>query len=117
MATDAPALGTWVRSRLGLVGSGAVVGVFVGIVAVAALALYGGARFGIRKAFALGALAVGLGALGWSGYGLVGRRESRPGVPGGVREQAGASGRRAMARVTGFGIGIMLGVTLIEALL
>ena len=106
------------RSRVRLVGGGVIVGVVGGLVAATALSLYGASvGFGTRKAFALGALALGIGAIGWSGYAFVDSGRLRRGNTVGIDSRDGTSGRRAMARVAGFGGGIMLGATALEAVL
>jgi len=68
--------------------------------------------------FALGGLALSLGLLGWSGSILAG-----PGLKN-MRQYMDARGdwsendsRRAMARVGGFGAGMMLGTSVVAAVL
>ena len=109
----------WIRFRLRLVGSGVLVGLAVGVVATFALAAYGGStRFGTRKAFALGALALGFAVLGWSGSILAGRGvENLQRRVDGRSDWTEADSRRAMARIVGLGVGMMLSVGLLEVLL
>lgn len=111
-------LGRWVRVRVRLVVGGLLAGAVVGLVATGALALYGdSAAFGTRKAFALGALVLGFGVLGWSGSVIAGRGvenlQRRLETTSGWTE---ADSRRAMGRIAGFGAGVMLSAGALEAL-
>ncbi|ACV46351.1 MULTISPECIES: DUF7268 family protein [Halomicrobium] len=109
----------WARPRARIVGSALATGALAGPIAVAVLALYAeGTLFGTRKAFALGALAFGFGLLGWSGSVLAGRGvEAMQRHLDAAGDWTEADSRRAMARVTGFGFGAMLGVSATAALL
>ena len=116
MATAAPA--DWVRPRCWLVGSAAVVGVPLGPVAAALLAVAGdGVAGGTRTAFAAGSLVFGFGLLGWSGSVFAGR-----GVEAMQRhldtgsDWTEADSRRAMARTVGFGAGLMIGASALAAI-
>jgi hypothetical protein len=119
MAARERTLGRWVRIRLRLLGGGFLAGTVVGLVATAALATYGGStQFGTRKAFALGALALGFAVLGWAGSILGGRGiENLQGHLDGDSDWTEADSRRAMARIVGFGAGMMVSVGVVEAVL
>lgn len=119
MATREPGPSRWTGSRVRIVVAGALVGVVVGFAATITLALYGGsAAFGTRKAFALGALILGFAVLGWSGSILAGRGvENLQRRLDGGSDWTEADSRRAMARIAGFGAGMMVSVGLIEAVL
>ncbi|WP_228546057.1 DUF7268 family protein [Halegenticoccus tardaugens] len=101
-----------VRTRLRRFGSAFVAGVAVGVVGLGVGALRSGTvRAASDVVFALGALALGLGVLGWAGSILAG-----DGVES-MRRHLDVSAdwtergsRRAMARVSGFGAGVMAGV-------
>ena len=108
----------WARPRARIVGSALAAGALAGPLAVAALALYGdGTLFGTRKAFALGALAFGFGLLGWSGSIVAGRSvEAMQRHLDTASDWTEADSRRAMVRITGFGFGVMLGVSATAAI-
>ena len=117
MATREFDLRRWTRTRARLVAGGLLVGAVVGLAATGALALYGGsAAFGTRKSFALGALVLGFAVLGWSGSVLAGRgietMRRRLDVASDWTE---ADSRRAMARIAGFGAGMMISVAIVES--
>ena len=112
-------IGRWVRLRARLVGGAALVGAVIGALGMAAVALWtGDVRAGESTGFALGALALGCGVLGWAGSVLVGR-----GVEAARRHAVTTTdwterdSRRAMARIAGFGAGVMVGVSLVAAAL
>lgn len=65
------------------------------------------------RAFALGALALGFGVLGWSGSVIAGRgfEHAQTYLETGT-DWTEHDSRRAMARISGFGAGSMLGVVL-----
>lgn len=112
-------LADWARPRVRLVGGAATVGLVLGSVAMVGLALWtGDARAGESTVFALGALGLGFGLVGWSGSVLAGR-----GIEAMQRYMGTATGwterdsRRAMARVTGVGAGAMVGASLAAAAL
>ena len=113
-----PTLSAWVRPRLWLVGTALLGGAIVGPAAVVLLTLYGGgAAFGTRKAFALGALALGFGVIGWSGSIFAGRGiESMQRHLDTGSDWTEADSRRAMGRIAGFGGGMMVGVSVVEPL-
>ena len=118
MATREFDFRNWVGRGARLLAGGALAGMIVGIVLTVGLSLYGeGAAFGTRKSFALGALVLGFAVLGWSGSIIAGR-----GVENLQRHLDSGSGwteadsRRAMARIAGFGAGVMLSVSLIEVI-
>jgi hypothetical protein len=111
-------LSAWARPRLWIVASALLAGAIAGPVVVAILAVYGsGAAFGTRKAFALGALALGFGVIGWSGSIFAGRGiESMQRHLNTASDWTEADSRRAMGRIAGFGCGVMVGVSVVEAL-
>jgi len=116
MATDAR---TWLRRRLVLVGSALGVGVAVGALAMAGATLYTGDPRGSEgTVFALGALGLGFGLLGWSGSIFAG-----PGIENMQRYMDTGAGwseadsRRAMARIGGFGAGVMVGASVVASAL
>jgi IMP dehydrogenase/GMP reductase len=103
-------------SRLRLVADALVVGALVGSIAVPVLIASGLTTLRAAElAFAVGALGLGIGLLGWSGSVMMGR-----GVETGQEHLDGDSdwterkSRRAMARLGGFGGGVMLGSALVE---
>jgi hypothetical protein len=108
----------WARPRARIVGSALAAGALTGPVAVAALALYGDATlFGTRKTFALGALVLGFGLLGWSGSIFAGRGiEAMQRHLDTESDWTEADSRRAMGRIVGFGAGLMVGASVIEAI-
>ncbi len=103
----------WTRPRARLVGRAAAVGVAVGLVALLGLPAALPARQVRVTAFALGALALGFGVLGWAASAMAG-----PGIENAQRLVDADTGwterrsRRAMARVAGFGAGVMAAVPL-----
>jgi hypothetical protein len=106
-----------VRARL--VGGAALVGLLVGTLGVLALALLGSdARFASEQVFAVCALALGFGVLGWSGSVLAGRAvEGLQSSLDTNTEWTEADSRRAMARIGGFGAGGMAGTVISTVLL
>ncbi|WP_206425017.1 DUF7268 family protein [Halosimplex salinum] len=109
----------WVRPRARIVGGAAALGVVAGAAAMAALTLSSGDPGGSEAtAFALGALALGFGVLGWSGSVIAGRsveamhRRLDTGSDWTERDS-----RRAMARIAGFGTGVVVGVSVLAATL
>ena len=108
-----------IRARVRLVGSAAAVGAALGVVAAGALAASSGdVEAGTRTAFALGALVLGFGVLGWSGSAMVGdsvetaQRYMATGTDWTERDS-----RRAMARLSGAGAGAMLAVVAVRTVL
>ncbi len=105
---------TWLKSRVRIVGGSLLAGVAIGVVGLLGGLLHYELQTVTTKLFAVGALVFGFGLLGWSGSVLLGRsietvhrhldRES---------DWTEASSRRAMARVAGFGGGIMGAVTVV----
>jgi hypothetical protein len=94
--------------------AGAVLGLFSLPVAVAAGYT---PRDASGLVFSLGALAFGFGLLGWSGSILVGDAvEIRNARLGKTSDWTEAKSRRAMARIGGFGFGVMLGSAIVSAL-
>jgi len=102
--------------RVRLVLRATAVGGVVGGVAVFVLVLFGssGGR-AIELTFSAGALALGFGLLGWSGSVMAGRGvEAMQDHLDTASDWTEAKSRRAMARVGGFGGGLMLGSTVVE---
>lgn len=111
--------GRWLAPRLRVVGGAAALGAALGGAGVVVLAVVAGdARFAASQVFALGALALGFGLLGWSGSAMAGRgvenlqRHLDTGT-----DWTEADSRRAMARIGGFGAGWMVGAAVVGALL
>ena len=108
----------WLRRRIRLLATAAVVGVSVGSLTLVALAALRTLRCASTQTFAVGALALGFGVLGWSGSALAG-----DGIEALQRYLDADSGwterdsRRAMARIAGFGAGVMAGVVVVTSLL
>lgn len=108
------ALPDGLRARANLVGVAAAVGVGVAAVVVRAWSLVGDPAGVTTTVFSLGALALGVGLLGWAGSIVAGEGIER------MQDQMDfdsdwteAKSRRAMARIGGFGAGVMLGTTLV----
>lgn len=108
----------YIRPRARIVGSGLAAGGLAGALGTVALGVStGDVHFGVTQVFALGALALGFGVLGWSGSVLAGQGiESMQHHLGTGTGWTESDSRRAMARIAGFGAGVMLAVTVIEAL-
>jgi hypothetical protein len=108
----------YLRPRLRVVGGAFLAGAGVAVALVGALVVAGGwAVVGsARFAFALGALAFGLGLLGWSGSVMAGRgfEAMQEHLETGTNWTE-ADSRRAMARVGGFGAGAVLSTGVLEA--
>lgn len=114
----AASLRAGLRVRVRLIGSAAAVGAVLGVVVAGALAASSGdVEAGTRTAFALGALVLGFGVLGWSGSAMVGdsvetaQRYMETGTDWTER-----GSRRAMARLSGAGAGAMLAVVAVRTL-
>lgn len=112
-----PSLSTWLRPRLIIVGSALLVGIIVG-----AVGMVGGSvlttDIGAAESttFALGALVFGFGLLGWSGSIFAGTGiENMQRYMGTGSDWSERDSRRAMARVGGFGAGVMIGVSVVAA--
>lgn len=117
---SASELWAWIRDRLRLVGSAALVGgvlAALGVVGSLLLTQYGLAVVSTQL-FSLGALCFGFGLLGWSGSVLAG-----PSVEHAQQyldtdtDWTEDDSRRAMARIGGFGFGGMFGVICVASLL
>jgi hypothetical protein len=108
-----------IRRRLRLVASGVLVGVPGGAVGIG-LALLGGRSLtaALALVFALGAVFLGFGVLGWSGSIFAGRGiESMQRYMETGTDWTERKSRRAMARLVGVGLGVMVCVSVIETLL
>lgn len=119
MTGPARLLGAALAPRARLVGTAAAVGAALGVVGVAVVAVaVGDARFAVSQVFALGALALGFGLLGWSGSAMVGSGvENAQRHLGTATNWTEADSRRAMARIGGFGAGGMVGAAVAGMLL
>ena len=112
-----PAL-AWLAPRLSLLATAGAVGGLVGALAVVAFAVLAGPMTASTQTFAVGTLAFGFGVLGWSGSMLAGRSieglQRRLDVDTAWTER---DSRRAMARIAGFGAGVMAGIVVVTPLL
>ncbi|KAB1197149.1 MULTISPECIES: hypothetical protein [Haloferax] len=113
-ADERPPLTEQASVRLHLVGTALVAGVAVVTVALVGATLLGDLTAAIDTAFALGSLVFGFGLLGWSsavalGRGIEAMQEHLDTHTGWTEPDA----RRAMARILGFGLGVMAGATLV----
>jgi hypothetical protein len=94
------------------------VGVVVGAVVVVGLAFDGTLRGATETTFAVGTLALGFGLLGWSGSVMAGRGiENMQRYMDTGSNWTEADSRRAMTRVTGFGVGVMVAASVATAFL
>jgi hypothetical protein len=114
----APDFRSYLLPRARLVGGGFLVGAGLGGLAVVVLFAYSGdVGFANRKAFAVGALFLGLALLGWSGSIMAGRGmenlQKHLDMNSNWTEE---DSRRAMARIGGAGVGWMLGVSVTTAI-
>jgi len=106
----------WARPRARLLGTALVAGFAVGVAATAVLPVVVGIETARVKTFAVGALLLGFGTLGWSGSMMAGR-----GIENAQRymetdtDWSEDDSRRAMTRVGSFGAGLMLAVSLVTA--
>ncbi|MFC4358017.1 hypothetical protein ACFO0N_08665 [Halobium salinum] len=99
-------------ARTRLVGTAALVGLVAGVVGfIVSLLYFDSVRAASDLVFVLGSVAFGFGLLGWAGSMLVsnsvGAMQEHLGTAEGWTERGS---RRAMARITGFGAGAMVGV-------
>ncbi|WP_265112352.1 DUF7268 family protein [Halosolutus halophilus] len=104
--------------RVRLVVDALAAGAVVGVLVVAALIVTGETTARASElAFAIGALALGVGLLGWSGAVMAGRGiETMQDHLDASTNWTEAKSRRAMARVGGFGGGLMVGSALVEVI-
>jgi hypothetical protein len=110
----APDPRSYLLARARLVGRGLLVGGVLGAIAVVVLYAYSGSvAFANQKAFAIGALLLGLALLGWSGSIMAGRGiENLQHHLDTNTRWTEADSRRAMALVGGTGFGWMVGVAI-----
>ncbi|EMA49784.1 MULTISPECIES: DUF7268 family protein [Halococcus] len=112
------ALGAWLRPRIRLLATAGAVGVVAGALALFALAAVRTPEFASTQTFAVGALVLGFAVLGWSGSVLAGNAvetlQTHLDTDTGWTER---DSRRAMARLVGFGVGVMIGVVVATTLL
>lgn len=97
--------------RAQLVGRAALAGAVVSAFGVALVTIFvGDATFASEQVFSIAALIFGFGLLGWSGSAMMGRSiETAQEHLDTDSDWTEASSRRAMARITAFGIGGMVG--------
>ncbi|POG53935.1 hypothetical protein AUR65_018035 [Haloferax marisrubri] len=111
---DAPPARERAAIRLRLVGTAALAGALIAAVWLAAMLVVGDFAGSVETTFALGSLAFGFGLLGWSGAVALGRgiesMQTHLDTDTGWTER---DARRAMARILGFGLGVMLGATVV----
>jgi len=94
----------------------AAVGGGLGVVGVVALTAGADLRTATEQTFAVGALAFGVGLLGWSGSVMAGRGiENMQRYMETGSNWTEADSRRAMSRVAGVGLGAMLAASLATA--
>lgn len=93
-------------SRARVASGGFLVGLLAGVAALVVAAAFSGVADGADTALRFGALFFGVGFLGWSGSVL---------ADGSAR--TGPNFRRSMARVGGFGAGVMAAAATLGALL
>lgn len=108
---------SWIRARGRLVGAAVLVGWLLGAAAMGVFATQYDPQFVSTQLFSIGALCFGFGLLGWSGSVLAGRSietAQRHLDTGSNWTEAGS--RRAMARICGFGFGVMVGVVCVTTL-
>jgi hypothetical protein len=108
----------WLSVRTRLLGRAAAIGVVLGLVGtVLAVAITADSRFASAQVFSLGALALGFALLGWSGSVAAGRSieaaQTYLDTGTGWTEK---DSRRAMARIGGFGAGVMVGASIVTLL-
>ncbi|WP_435361443.1 DUF7268 family protein [Haloarchaeobius sp. DFWS5] len=103
--------------RARLVGTAAGKGTVVGAVVTLVVGLViGDVVAASELVFALGALALGGSLLGWSGSVMVGDAvEARNALLETNSDWTEAKSRRAMARIGGFGVGTMVGSSVVAA--
>ncbi|WP_435344520.1 DUF7268 family protein [Haloarchaeobius sp. HRN-SO-5] len=102
--------------RVRLVADALVAGVVVSVLAVLALLATGEPPVrAVETVFAVGALALGIGLLGWSGSVMAGRGvENMQDHMDLDSDWTETRSRRAMARISGFGGGLLVGSALLE---
>ena len=111
-------LGAWLRPRVRLLATAGAVGAVAGALALIALAAARTPEFASTQIFAVGALVLGFAVLGWSGSVLAGSAvETLQAYLDAETDWTERDSRRAMARLTGFGAGVMIGVSVATALL
>ncbi|WP_375137067.1 DUF7268 family protein [Halostella salina] len=109
-------LPAWLRAAARRVLLAVAAGVAVGVGGVVAFALRDGLRTATEQVFALGALAFGVGLLGWSGSVMAGRGfENMQRYLDTGSDWTESDSRRAMSRVTGFGVGVMVAASVATA--
>jgi len=112
------ATGTGLATAVRRLATAGGAGVVVGLVALAGLTLDGTLRAATETTFAVGALLLGFGVLGWSGSVMAGRGiENMQRYMDTGSDWTETDSRRAMARISGFGVGVMLAGSLATVLL
>ena len=115
---DRPTLTERATVRLHLLGTALAAGVAVAAVVVVGSLFAGDAASTVDTVFALGSLVFGFGLLGWSsavalGHGI----ETMQDFLDTKTEWTEPDARRAMTRILGFGLGVMLGTMLVGSVL
>jgi hypothetical protein len=106
----------WARPRARLVATALATGFVVGVLASLVLPTVVGGQTARVKTFAVGALLLGFGTLGWSGSVMAGRGiETAQRYMETGADWSETDSRRAMTRVGSFGAGLMLAVPLVTA--
>lgn len=114
MASRRDTVEAWLRPRTRLVGTAGAWGALVGSLGVVVLATLTTVRTASTQTFAIGTLVLGFGVLGWSGSVFAGRAvESMQTYLDTGTGWTETDSRRAMARLCGFGVGVMAGVVLV----
>jgi hypothetical protein len=91
------------------IGTAVAVGVVVGAFSLVALTVSGSVRGATETTFSVGTLVLGFGVLGWSGAIMAGRgMENLQRHLDTDTNWTESDSRRAMARITGFGLGLMV---------
>lgn len=120
---DAAAAGTerlvaWARPRVLVVGTAFVAGFVLGTAGALALATRSPPATASTQVFATGALVLGFGVLGWAGSAMAGRGvEAMQAHLDTGTSWTETDSRRAMARITGVGAGVMCSVVVVTPLL
>lgn len=107
----------WAIPRARMLATAGAAGVAIGLLVTLGLSLADGSRSARATGFALGALALGVGTLGWSGSVMAGRGiENLQRHLDATTDWTERDSRRAMTRVGGFGLGVMVGASLVPSL-
>ena len=104
----------WLFVRTRLLGRAGVAGLAIGVLGtLVSTRILGDGRFAIAQVFSIGALVLGVAVLGWSGSVAAGRSiEAMQTYLETGTDWTESDSRRAMARVGGFGAGVMVGASI-----